>query len=165
MVELMRLGDWLLQRDALPYFRKFPSAEAGPCIVAFFEDPEAVFDEVVTEAAEIDDDTLGAVIRATFGKRPVGLGPYAKSIWLVANSKTASPGVLGRLQDIGYPVEAVPEYRIDDRICDVHSVQRLTDDQVLLQETFNDTVWGFLVVRKDKNWVVAKRERLRILCW
>jgi hypothetical protein len=164
MVGLMHYGDWLVQRDALLYFRTFPSAEAGPCIVAYFEDPrtsrglksyadtwffanatalraetkeslrdcvretypEAVFDKGLTEPAVLDDDTLSAIIGATFGKEPSSLSP-------------------------------------DERSC-VGSVQRIADDQVLLKQNSGSAVIGFLVVRKDGHWVVAAKKLLRIIC-
>jgi hypothetical protein len=101
MLALMNEGDHLLRAQALPYFRALPSAEVGPCIVDYFNDPktrrglktyadvwffanspalteeskeplrervketylEAVFDKVASERGEVDDDTLGAVIK------------------------------------------------------------------------------------------------------
>lgn len=127
--------------------------------------PDAEFGTPVAESSELDDETLGAVIAATFGSKPAGLGHNASTIQLVVNGSAPSEQVVTQLQHGGYPVEPASRYEIDQRICAINGFQRIADGQILLEQTFFDSVWGFLVARQNGNWVVAKRERLRILCW
>ena len=127
--------------------------------------PEAEFGTATAQSVELDDEAFGAAIAATFGSRPVGLGREANSIKLVLADRIPSAQLLARLQNIGYPVEPVSRYEIDSRICLVGLVRRIGDEQILLIESFYDSVWGFLLVRQNERWVLVKREHLRTLCW
>ncbi len=65
----------------------------------------------------------------------------------------------------GYEVEPRSRYEVEERICAIGPVRQIANGQILIEETFFDSRWGFLVARKDEQWVLVRRERLQILCW
>lgn len=127
--------------------------------------PDAAFDVPAVEPPDVNEKTLGQVIAATFGHKPAGFYYYPKLIQLVVNGQEPSAQLVGDLRSAGYPVEATSRYQIVEPICAVDHIQRVADDQMLLNETFSDSVWAFLVARRGADWVLVRKERQQILCW
>ena len=126
--------------------------------------PDAQFDLPAADPGEIDDETLGAAIAATFGSGPLGLARGANLTRLRVNGRAAPAKALMHLQGAGYSVEPADQGEMNLQVCSVRHVRRLGERQIVLHATFSSVVSAFLLVRENDNWVVAKREDLGIKC-
>lgn len=165
MLTLLREGCSHARNRAVSYFRAFPTAEAGADIVAQLEDRAKARPALRTYSdvwffanapglTEKSKDCLRRRVLATY--------PEAVFDKVRTEPPVFDDDTVGAI--IGATLGKDPSSLSLDERKQFGAVERIADDQILLTQHTGSADLGYLVVRKEGQWVVAVRQLLRIIC-